>query len=195
MEFESNVGIQSLRLTPKHSVLVRKADQSQGKCLFADKAKIGDYLYLMKNSSHPVVEMVTNAILKILDGYSFRRIGHQYECPFCRDFSINVLKMLFVHMEKFHTKEFLDMVQQRRDALNVLDEAIMNIPDEADGELPDHFVLSSSSVESKISSNVHNKDILFKSSIDKLYLDFQQGRISSDQFADAVKQLQIDLLK
>ncbi|CAF1330907.1 unnamed protein product [Adineta ricciae] len=141
MEFESNVDIQSLRLTPKHSLLVRKADQSQGKYLFADQAKIGDYLYLMKNSSHPVVEMVTNAIIKLFDDYSFRRMGHQYECPFCRDFSINVLKMLFVHMEKFHTKEFLDMVQQHRDALNVLDEAIMNIPDEADDEIPDHFVL------------------------------------------------------
>ncbi|UJR18956.1 hypothetical protein I4U23_022085 [Adineta vaga] len=165
--------------------------------------------------------MVTDSIIRLFDGYNFRKTGNRYTCLFCYDFSIGALKKLLTHMEKFHSDEFLQLVQERRDVIDVLDAAIMNISNEmdengshVDGQsisisnsssnivrqsttttMDNLFSLSSSSMDRNTRLNVENNDLAFKAAVHELHTKFQQGQIDSSQLVAQIQQLQIRFQK
>lgn len=72
IKFESNVSVKPLHITPKHSLFVKKKNQSEGKYIFADQVQFGDYLYLMENNSHSTIQVKVIGInnLKLFDAYA-----------------------------------------------------------------------------------------------------------------------------
>ncbi|UJR06987.1 hypothetical protein I4U23_011275 [Adineta vaga] len=70
--FESNVNIKPLQITPKHSLLIKKKNQSQPIYIFAEQVQIGDYLYLMRNYVYLPIEakIVQKNHIKLFDAYA-----------------------------------------------------------------------------------------------------------------------------
>jgi hypothetical protein len=46
------------------------------------------------------------------------------------NFSIGAVSDLLKHIEKLHKRKYIQLFQERRDSLNVLNEAMMNLSDE-----------------------------------------------------------------
>jgi hypothetical protein len=72
IQVESNVSIQPLHITPRHSLLVRKKYESQAKYLLAYQVQMGDYLYLIENDYHSTIEVRIVRIknIKLFDAYA-----------------------------------------------------------------------------------------------------------------------------
>ena len=72
IQIESNVSIEPLHITPKHSLLVKKEHDSQANYLFASQVQIGDFLYLLDDNYQSAIEVRVARIknIELFDAYA-----------------------------------------------------------------------------------------------------------------------------
>jgi hypothetical protein len=69
---ESNVSVKPLHITPRHSLFVKKKDDSEARYIFASQVQLGDYVYLRNNGylSAEGVRVIAIKMVQLSDAYA-----------------------------------------------------------------------------------------------------------------------------